>query len=743
MKCLYVLVVHPDEGTCDRLARAIATAGHRAASVPDGERAIDSFVQEPADAVVLEMVLPGRDGPATIESLRWAPAGAQVPVILLGTDTSQAQVEATGRAVGAVAALSGPPDPPKITSVLENIRASLKNTSGADVSDAIPTSELSGPRHSVTRPSIRFSKPREVEPAASTSPHPDTDSLLRRVEPNASREGIAVERQAASLKQADALIRGTFIDNPFPRILSRLAKHRASGALVLDSPEDNRRTTTGESSKKIIFFRNGVPQHVWSNLETECLGQVLIERQLIGEGALAESLAHVREGAGRVGAVLMAMGALSPHELRDALEHQQRIKLFDVFRWTSGSYQFSDELPAPHETITLELSLVEIVYRGVVEHSRREQIAADLQPHQNEYVIPLPNQLVPFLRLQVSPEAKAIIRAIDGTKRLRELRAEFQSAETERVVFALQCADAVKFRRTPQKVDPYATPSTSEEEPTLSRIESELHRLDSLLEEGRFAEALGVPPGDARAAHSAIGTMERRLGPAMVRGATDRRTRTRATNILERLKHAGEVLSQTNIAEADEHTEPLPESVSTSPISTSPALTNPASTNPALTSPALTSPTLTSPALTNPVSTNPRSNPPTRQSADAEQFFRRGEQALHRGDPAAAAAAFYHAVELCPEEGEFLAYLGYARHAAAPDDSVSSEQAVVELRNGCRLAPKLDVAHLLLARVFVDRGELAHARNAFGRALAANPDCEEALIGLRSLEPKTEPPNRA
>jgi hypothetical protein len=116
----------------------------------------------------------------------------------------------------------------------------------------------------------------------------------------------------------------------------------------------------------------------------------------------------------------------------------------------------------------------------------------------------------------------------------------------------------------------------------------------------------------------------------------------------------------------------------------------------------------------------------------AERHFRRGDRALRRERFADAVAAFERAVELCPDEGEFLSHLGYARYQTGDDRTRA--QAVEELRRGAELAPKLDITHLLRARVLADRGDTIGARDAFGQALTANPDCKEALEGLTAMK---------
>ena len=57
-----VLVVHPDLHIAEPTAAALRAAGHKVIVVDSGERAIDLFVQDPAQAIVVDLDLPGRDG---------------------------------------------------------------------------------------------------------------------------------------------------------------------------------------------------------------------------------------------------------------------------------------------------------------------------------------------------------------------------------------------------------------------------------------------------------------------------------------------------------------------------------------------------------------------------------------------------------------------------------------------------------------------------------------------------------
>ena len=56
-------------------------------TVPDGAAGLSSFAQKPADAVLLDVMMPGMDGPQVLERLRKLPSGAQVPVIFFTAHT--------------------------------------------------------------------------------------------------------------------------------------------------------------------------------------------------------------------------------------------------------------------------------------------------------------------------------------------------------------------------------------------------------------------------------------------------------------------------------------------------------------------------------------------------------------------------------------------------------------------------------------------------------------------------------
>src|SRR5262249_19794179 len=142
---------------------------------------------------------------------------------------------------------------------------------------------------------------------------------------------------------------------PFPRLLHRLYCKRATGALFL----------LKNKVKKIVYFKEGHPTYIKSNVLAECLGRVLVRERLITEGECEISLRRMREEKRQQGGILINMGVISPHNLKYGLELQLQIKLFDVFSWSEGEYQFRDDIQLPSDVVSLEMSNATIILEGI------------------------------------------------------------------------------------------------------------------------------------------------------------------------------------------------------------------------------------------------------------------------------------------------------------------------------------------------------------------------------------------
>ncbi len=87
--------------------------GHEVLTAGCGRDALAHAARERPDAIILDVMMPGLDGPATFERLQADPATADIPVILL-TAKLQSTDRARFAALGVRAVLAKPFDPMRL-----------------------------------------------------------------------------------------------------------------------------------------------------------------------------------------------------------------------------------------------------------------------------------------------------------------------------------------------------------------------------------------------------------------------------------------------------------------------------------------------------------------------------------------------------------------------------------------------------------------------------------------------------
>ncbi len=81
MPCVRVLVIEDDEGLASVLERGLADAGHEVCVRRTGPDGVAAAMADAYDALVLDWMLPGQDGPAVCRELR--ARGNHTPVLML------------------------------------------------------------------------------------------------------------------------------------------------------------------------------------------------------------------------------------------------------------------------------------------------------------------------------------------------------------------------------------------------------------------------------------------------------------------------------------------------------------------------------------------------------------------------------------------------------------------------------------------------------------------------------------
>ena len=113
-----VLLVEDDEDirTVGELALG-RVGGLEVQTVASGQEALEAARADPPDAILLDVMMPGMDGPAVLESLRQDPRTRDVPVVFLTAKAHGDEVERL-QALGVAGVLTKPFDPMSLAAEL-------------------------------------------------------------------------------------------------------------------------------------------------------------------------------------------------------------------------------------------------------------------------------------------------------------------------------------------------------------------------------------------------------------------------------------------------------------------------------------------------------------------------------------------------------------------------------------------------------------------------------------------------
>jgi CheY-like chemotaxis protein len=118
---LKVLVID-DEDDIRRIARLslAAVGGMEVCEANSGSVAVRKAREEQPDVVLLDMMMPGMDGPATFRALRGDPETADIPVVFLTAKTMSAEMDRL-KGLGASGVLVKPFDPMTLPRLLREL----------------------------------------------------------------------------------------------------------------------------------------------------------------------------------------------------------------------------------------------------------------------------------------------------------------------------------------------------------------------------------------------------------------------------------------------------------------------------------------------------------------------------------------------------------------------------------------------------------------------------------------------
>lgn len=676
-----ILIVEDDRALARMWTELLASEGFNVVAEKDGDWAVKTATSRKIDLILLDVLIPVRNGFQVAERLRKTAKCADIPIVMVsGIYRSASHRRQAIEKYDLIDYLDKPVRNEDLLDLLQQFFA-----------DEYPSS----------------AKARRDRSRLEQRPAEDFAA------PQSHAEVKEVEEASSTDFRGPSVGRGKLDSRPFPELLSELFQWKATGALLLKR----------QRVKKIVYFKNGYPFSVKSNLLEECLGKVMVRERMISSKQCEESLELMKMSGRMQGTVLIEMGLISPHNLVFALELQLLTKLLSVFRWKIGSYQFTSRTDLPAQTVTLDLTPAAIIWEGVQDHWAQRRARDRLGDVGDHYVVPATDPLYRYQEMDLGPDAEEFFRKINGRRTVEDLLA-LELLEEDKAwpfLYALSAAKMVEIRPErvrrsehvpsikPPKLPPRPPPLPGSARPsktllpeldalvaagtTQPKTERQvktrlLKQLEGMRRQSHF-EVLGVartaPPAEIRKAYFALA---REYHPDKLAGSLGDEVRQLAGEIYDAATRAFEILS-------DEEERRLYEE-----------------------------------QLSSGARKKEMSDEVSRILA-AEGKFQRGEEFLRSNKWQKANEAFREAVDLYPEEGEFHAYLGWSLFQTAPDDDAVYDECLDHIMRAVQLSPKIDKSYLFLGYMYKARGRKDKAEKQFEKAIQCNPDCTEALRELR------------
>ncbi len=117
----------------------------------------------------------------------------------------------------------------------------------------------------------------------------------------------------------------------------------------------------GGLTKRSIYFEDGLIVQASSQVESETLGRILVERGDIDEAQLGEALRTARNELRQLGDVLVEMKATSAARIFDALQQQVRRRIFNCLRLEAPLTGLHPGVPRPAGTIAVPLHVPDLI----------------------------------------------------------------------------------------------------------------------------------------------------------------------------------------------------------------------------------------------------------------------------------------------------------------------------------------------------------------------------------------------
>ena len=224
----------------------------------------------------------------------------------------------------------------------------------------------------------------------------------------------SVETTPAEPAEPTTLMSGELTTVSFPEVVHSVYVMGKSGTLVMENND----------IRKEIAISQGYVVSVNTNIEKEYFGNYLIRMRKITPEQNEEGLNRQKESSRMLGTILIEMGAITPQQLVYYLKLQMRDKIFEIFSWREGTFEFIQDETVTGDISAIDMSTANLIFFGIKNYWDMDYSLDKLSPFYPRYLHVGTNQYYRFQDLELTPSESKLLLTIDGMKTTEEIAME-------------------------------------------------------------------------------------------------------------------------------------------------------------------------------------------------------------------------------------------------------------------------------------------------------------------------------
>jgi len=484
---------------------------------------------------------------------------------------------------------------------------------------------------------------------------------------------------------------GNLSDISLPSFFHKITLSKGTGVL---------RLTQGKMIKEIYFLK-GRAVYVKSNILSETLGRVLLEKGLLSQDTYDISLRIMQETKKPHGTILKELGALKV-SLEEALQTQMEYKLITSFQWKDGTYSFRSLKELPQGIEHFELSTPYIVLHGVKSSVGLDELMEKLSGYMEEPMAEV-KSIYSLQDFGFTPEEEEVFHLIDGKRTVKDIleMSKLGLQDTLGLIYALILLELVcpaslvqQIKKEAPAPQPYPVHEEALKKPGLTpddiATKNKLEEKLSTVRGQNYFQMLGISSG-APIDHvkKAYYKLAREYHPDHYYDKPEE-IRSYANDLFTLITQAHAVL--TNNDERKKYEEFLRTGKTDEDIARE-----------------------------------------AQNVINAEIAYQKGIALLKKGDIKGAEEQLRRACDLKPNEAEYHVYYGWTLFRLTPAGQTDFSKAKEFINKGLTINGSLAQGHYFLGMIYKREGREAESRESYKKALECNPDHVEALREIRLI----------